>query len=121
MPTKPKVPCNHPGCPNLIPSGTKYCEVHREIHRKQHESHSASSRGYGYAWRKARKKYLEAHPLCEECMKHGLYVKATDIDHIQAHRGDTKLFWDQNNWRALCHSCHSKKTAREDLHPTYEY
>jgi 5-methylcytosine-specific restriction protein A len=24
------------------------------------------------------------------------------------------LFWDQSNWQPLCHTCHSKKTARED-------
>ncbi|KAE8545359.1 hypothetical protein F6453_2331 [Marinobacter nauticus] len=25
-----------------------------------------------------------------------------------------KLFWDDSNWQALCHSCHSEKTASED-------
>ena len=32
MPTKPKVPCKHPGCPNLVPSGTKYCDAHKALH-----------------------------------------------------------------------------------------
>ena len=43
------------------------------------------------------------------------------VDHIKAHRMDPKLFWDQSNWRALCKSCHDKKTAREDRVPEYHF
>ncbi|MBQ7437902.1 MAG: HNH endonuclease [Oscillospiraceae bacterium] len=50
------------------------------------------------AGQKARKRYLEAHTLCVECMKEGRYVKATDVDHIIPHRGDKKLFWDEGNF-----------------------
>ena len=119
MPSRPNTPCRHPGCAALVPYGNKYCEKHRAMHPE--ENRSASGRGYGNRWNKARKKYLEAHPLCVECMKNGRYVKATDVDHIIAHRGNQKLFWDMDNWQALCHSCHSKKTAREDMHPEYRY
>ena len=119
MPVKPKVPCSHPGCPELVAPGTKYCEQHKALHPE--ESRSASNRGYGKKWQAARKKYLEAHPLCVECMKQGRYVKATDIDHIIPHRGNPRLFWDHGNWQALCHSCHSKKTNRQDMHPEYGY
>jgi 5-methylcytosine-specific restriction protein A len=28
------------------------------------------------------------------------------------HRGDDLLFWDPNNWQALCRDCHDAKTAR---------
>lgn len=82
---------------------------------------SASSRGYGSAWQRARKRFLEAHPFCEECLEHGRYTKATDVDHIVAHRGDPELFWDVGNWRALCHACHSRKTNREDMNPVYKF
>jgi 5-methylcytosine-specific restriction protein A len=54
-------------------------------------------------------------------MKSGRYVKATDVDHIVPHRGDSILFWDQNNWQALCHRHHSIKTRREDHNPEYRY
>ena len=119
MPSRPNTPCRHPGCAALVPYGTKYCEKHRALHPE--EIRTASSRGYGSRWNKARKRYLETHPLCVECMKNGRYVKATDVDHIVAHRGDRALFWDVSNWQALCHSCHSKKTAREDSNPEYRY
>ena len=53
--------------------------------------------------------------------KPGKYVRATVVDHIVPHRGDQKLFWDQNNWQPLCKSCHDKKTLTEDINPTYTY
>ena len=119
MPTKPKVPCKHPGCPNLVPVGKKYCDDHKPLHPE--EIRSGSSRGYGRQWQKARKQYLEVHPLCVECMKQGQYVRATDVDHIIPHRGDPDLFWDQSNWQPLCHSHHSQKTRREDQVPEYRF
>ena len=117
MPRLPDHPCAHPGCPRLAPRGRKYCEEHTGAHPE--EVRSASSRGYDWRWQKARKAFLLAHPLCEECKKQGRYVAATDVDHIVPHRGDPALFWDQGNWQALCHSCHSRKTAMEDQRPEY--
>ena len=119
MPSRPNTPCRHPGCAALVPYGTKYCEAHKPLHPE--EVRSASARGYGRAWQKARKRYLEAHPVCVECLKEGKYVKATDVDHIVPHRGDQKLFWDQGNWQPLCHKHHSIKTRREDNNPVYKY
>lgn len=75
MPTRPNTPCRHPGCEALIPYGKKYCDVHKPMHPE--EVRSAASRGYGAAWQKASREFLRAHPLCEECMKQGKYVKAT--------------------------------------------
>lgn len=122
MARKSKVPCKQAGCPELVEAGTVYCEKHRKLHPVHEEPRaSASKRGYGKAWQKARLQFLAANPLCVECLKNGKYVKATDVDHIVAHRGNLKLFWDKSNWQALCHSCHSRKTAREDLHVEYKY
>ncbi len=119
MPRVPDHPCRHPGCPNLVPRGKRYCDVHASMHTD--EVRSASSRGYGSAWQKASKAFLQTHPLCEECAGHGRYVKATVVDHIVPHRGDRKLFWDRSNWRALCKRCHDRKTGQEDSRPTYRY
>lgn len=119
MPNRPNTPCRHPGCAALIPYGTKYCEVHKPLHPE--EVRSASDRGYGKAWQKARKRYLEAHHFCVECMKEGKLIKATDVDHIVPHRGDKVLFWDEGNWQALCHSHHSIKTRNEDQTPEYHF
>ena len=73
-----------------------------------------TERGYSNVWLKAAKAFLIAHPLCAECERQGKVTPATEVDHIVPHKGDKKLFWDQNNWQSLCHECHSRKTARED-------
>lgn len=119
MPMKPNIPCRHPGCPNLIPSGTKYCETHKVLHPE--EQRSAAARGYSTRWQRASKKYLESHPLCVKCAADGRYIKATVVDHVIPHRGDQILFWDQSNWQALCKKCHDKKTWTEDKNPEYRY
>lgn len=73
---------------------------------------SSHARGYDARWRKARLIYLRYHPLCVACAPR--VVAANEVDHIVPHRGDQELFWDQDNWQALCKPCHSKKTANED-------
>ena len=119
MPVRSNTPCRHPGCPALVPYGTKYCEKHQLMHPE--EQRPAADRGYGRAWQKARKRYLAAHPLCVECQKEGHYTMATDVDHIIPHRGDQKLFWDETNWQPLCHRHHSIKTRAEDHNHSYHY
>ena len=60
-----------------------------------------------------RPEHLIREPFCRECAKHGVRTYATDVDHIVDHKGNWKLFTDPDNLQSLCHSCHSKKTARE--------
>ena len=103
----------------MVEAGRLYCEKHLPLHPEA--TRPAAKRGYNRRWQKARKSYLEAHPLCVQCAKQGKYVRATVVDHIIPHRGDQKLFWDQNNWQSLCKSCHDKKTLTEDINPTYTY
>jgi len=119
MPTRPNIPCRHPGCVELVPYGAKYCERHKPLHTD--EVRSAAHRGYGSKWQKASKRFLEAHPLCVRCMADGQYVRATVVDHIVPHRGDMRLFWDEANWQPLCKPCHDRKTGEEDSRPTYHY
>jgi len=104
----PKV-CAHPGCYAVVPAGS-FCEKHqkRDVDRR-----NSYQRGYTKKWARARLWYLAQHPLCVECLKRGKLVSATQVDHIQPHQGDMTLFWDSDNWQALCHSCHSRKTLAE--------
>jgi 5-methylcytosine-specific restriction protein A len=116
MPSKPKHPCNYPGCPEL--AVTRYCDKHTQITAKQYNEQrgSATARGYDSRWQKARKVYLAKHPLCEcnECKTMGRLLPATVVDHIIPHKGNKGLFWDQANWQAMSKKCHDRKTARED-------
>ncbi|MCP1221345.1 MAG: HNH endonuclease signature motif containing protein [Acetobacter orientalis] len=73
---------------------------------------SAASRGYGRRWQKARKQFLLENPICQ-CGDPACRRPATEVDHIQPHRGDYDLFWNEANWQALTKECHSRKTVSE--------
>lgn len=89
---------------------------------------TAAQRGYGSRWQSARHAYLGRHPLCVECQRENRLTAATVVDHIRPHRlaealkdgsqsairSAQSLFWDQDNWQALCKTHHDAKTARED-------
>ena len=109
MPRSPKRPCRYPGCPNLCESGT-YCPEHSAASPDRLRGHAAE-RGYDAKWRRARKRFLQHHPLCANCLSQGVLTPATVVDHIVPHRGDRALFWDEKNWQPLCKSCHDRKTG----------
>lgn len=99
MPKRPPVHVPAGSCP----------QADQRIHRnREHDAWRGSSaaRGYGYKWQKARASFLASHPLCTMCEKHGLVTPATVVDHIRPHRGNYDLFWDQDNWQALCKRHH---------------
>lgn len=114
MPQRAGHPCAKQGCPNIVRGPGRYCEQHAaETQRKQDvERGSASERGYDARWRRLRLAFLLQHPLCEECQRQGRLVAATDVDHIIPRRqgGSDEAY----NLQALCHECHSRKTATED-------
>ena len=72
---------------------------------------SSNARGYTYRWQQASEAYRTQHPLCEECVRQGRVTPASVVDHVVPHRGDAGRFWDQDNWEALCKTCHDRKTA----------
>ena len=49
-------------------------------------------------WRRERRAFLMAHPLCRMCEAIGRTSLATVVDHITPHKGDEALFWDHGNW-----------------------
>lgn len=108
--------CQYPGCRRYAMPGKSYCAEHLKAYSTQAERHrkTAWQRGYTSAWSRASKAFLAAHPLCAECQRHGILTPATEVDHIVPHKGNKQLFWDESNWQALCHECHSRKTVRED-------
>lgn len=116
MPSAAPKPCRHPGCGVLVRDGTSRCALHVKVYAQASDAQrgSANDRGYSYAWQKARAGYLKSHPLCVRHEKRSEVVAATVVDHIVPHRGDKALFWDYDNWQALCKTCHDIKTAMED-------
>lgn len=105
--------CNKIGCRAL--TNDTYCEKHKYIKTDyERKRMSASKRGYNSRWRKARETYLLSHPFCVRCLELGRYEKATVVDHIIPHKGNSSLFWNRDNWQPLCKCCHDRKTATED-------
>jgi len=115
MPRNFKKPCRQPGCPEL--THETYCVLHRHLDKRK----SGSGRGYNSKWHRLSKLHLKAHPLCEECKRHGKLTPATVVDHIIPHRRDECLMWDETNWQSLCKPCHDKKTGKHDSLPVYKY
>jgi 5-methylcytosine-specific restriction endonuclease McrA len=57
--------------------------------------------------------YLKRFPLCADPFKiHSGPEPATDVDHILAKRSGGRDTFE--NFQALCHSCHSRKTNAEN-------
>jgi len=115
MPMRALHPCNEPGCAELIRDG-RYCSTHNSahIHVYERERGSSAHRGYGARWQRLRRMYLAAHPICvdPEGVHPGQVIPSTDVDHVIALRdGGTSR---DDNLQALCHACHSRKTAVEN-------
>ena len=114
MPMKPLRPCRKPGCRELVGGG--YCDQHKPK-RSSDRSEEAKSWHWFYSTPEwlydLRPTQLLREPFCEDCAKAGRRTRATDVDHQVDHKGDWKSFTDRGNLRSLCHSCHSRKTARD--------
>jgi 5-methylcytosine-specific restriction protein A len=123
MPPRPHRVCKFPGCKRLNQDISGFCEVHREeglareedrlraVKRKADAKRgTAHQRGYSEAWRRAREGFLRKHPLCVECLKFGIYMPATVVDHSVPHKGDMDIFWDSSLWVPLCKRHHDAKT-----------
>lgn len=114
--------CSHAGCKQLIPFNERYCPKHKKKISTSYSSWSYSHRKAIYGkyqkfyhsqrWTKLSRSYRSKHPLCVECLKHGRYVKAQVVDHIEPIRTAKGWSnrWNENNFQSLCIACHNRKT-----------
>lgn len=98
-------------CNAVVPHGV-ICACQREATRARNRRHdarrpSSRERGYTRQWEKARLDFLRHHPFCAMCGN-----PADLVDHVTPHRGDEALFWNFNNWQALCTPCHNRHKQR---------
>lgn len=111
--------CPEAGCPTITPGGP--CPQHRRAAEQRRGS--ATARGYGHAHRTTfRAGVLAKHPTCQ-CTTTTHHhptpcgAPTTDADHWPLDRRDLVRQRlnpnDPRYGRGLCHSCHSKSTARE--------
>ena len=103
---------------NRIATKGAYCDIHQPQRDYSHENAKRDNPWDAWEktklWRDKRSRHLAKEPLCRECLKVDLYVKAEEVDHIIPHRGDWNLFIDEDNLQSLCKVHHSQKTAREN-------
>lgn len=119
MAMKPLRPCRHPGCGKLTREG--WCPDHKPKERPRSQEAQSYRRWYSLdIWTKdLRPTQLLLEPFCRECARRyppgdpRHRTPATDVDHVEDHKGDWAKFVDRNNLQSLCHSCHSRKTMAE--------
>jgi 5-methylcytosine-specific restriction protein A len=109
--------CSGAGCRKAIPHGERYCPGCRAEYDRNDRARrgSARERGYDARWERYRAAYLCRHPLCVECAAAGRVRAASVVDHVRDHKGDTALFWDPANHRALCKPCHDRRVDAGDF------
>lgn len=99
-------------CGYVVAKGEKCdCAARRATERQRKADAarpSASARGYDGAWAKIRAEHLALQPDCVECGRPGSHV-----DHVQSVREAQHRRLDSSNLRTMCHSCHSRRTARD--------
>lgn len=110
MARKMGVRCSVPTCSGVVRDDVcDVCGPKKRSDGYDVNRSSAASRGYDRRWQKLRMQILRAEPLCRACAQRGLVVAATDVDHVIPKRNGGKDV--KSNLQALCHSCHSAKTA----------
>lgn len=109
MPRKPKRPCRMSGCPNLAEDGNLYCPVHKGTEMREYNRYRRdpeAKKRYGRDWKRIRDRYINEHPLCEDCLSRGIYKQASEVHHkLPLADGGTH---EKNNLVSLCRSCHMK-------------
>jgi 5-methylcytosine-specific restriction protein A len=110
MPYRLERPCKVFGCPNTTNNKNGYCDEHQAQVREWRGS--ARERGYDWHWERFRLRYLREHPLCVDCLAEHRMTPATEIHHVHKLRDYPQLKYTEENLKALCHQCHSKRTAR---------
>ena len=105
MPFAPKRPCTFPGgCSKLVSSGR--CDAHKAVQQRG----KTAERGYGYAWVKLRRWFLQQpeNVVCNDCRRE----IATEVHHRRkiSQYPDERL--DPGNLVGLCGTCHRMRTAR---------
>jgi 5-methylcytosine-specific restriction protein A len=121
MPSRPKRPCAHPGCPQLVDKG--FCEQHQKYKRIETKEQrrvqdqrrgSAHERGYTSKWQRYSQWFLRQpdNVFCKLQLP-GCTNLAQCVDHIQPPSNpDDLLFWRPENHQAACIHCNSVKGRR---------
>jgi hypothetical protein len=114
-------PCRVNNCPKYA-TDHGYCGDHQNKHRppdpqQQRKRELAWNRPGHHLyntsrWQRLRASVLIQEPLCRLCVADGVVCLATEVDHIEPHRGEEVKFWS-GPFQPLCRSHHNQKSATE--------
>lgn len=110
MPHRPPHLCAHPGCGELCRGRARCTEHTREQTRRFDRHRESGSVRYPWDWQKPggiRERHLRRESQCRECQR----SERLQVDHIDGDRTNHH----SSNLRTLCHSCHSRRTARDQV------
>lgn len=119
MPYAAPTRCTAPSCTNMATRRGR-CDDHATQYRRQADKRRPNGyrRGYTREWSAFSKQYLIDHPYCTSaaCLQIPAYARppATDVDHIDGTGRNGPHAYEEWNLQALCHRCHSIKTAEQD-------
>lgn len=72
----------------------------------------------GKAWKKRSRDYRQTHPLCERCLKKGLYVPAECVHHkihiTEENQYDQQILLGEANLESLCRQCHAEEHSQKE-------
>lgn len=107
--------CIVPGCAGWAEGGAR-CPAHESRRQAQRQAERAaaaaaydakrdtsSARGYGQAWRRARRDYLREHPECERCGH-----PARMVHHRRPIRSGGAVLPEAGGLESLCWACHER-------------
>ena len=82
---------------------------------RDHDQHRGTSaeRGYDATWRRLRRMFLNANPLCVFHLRKRETVAATVVDHIKSVREAPELRLEWSNLQSLCKPCHDRLRQQE--------
>lgn len=108
MPKAAPRPCSQRGCQTLVSDGSGRCAAHpRDAWIKT----APVKRITGRRLQAMRARLFSRSPLCEECLRQGRAIVATQRDHIvPLAEGGVD---DETNEQALCDACHEAKSLGE--------
>lgn len=95
------------------------CQDHHDQAEREYDAKrpDATARGYDARWRETRRQFLQTHVYCESdtCLQLPEWHRpqASDVDHRDGLGPKGPRGHDPDNLRALCHPCHSRRTARD--------
>ena len=84
MPTRPKRPCTHPGCPELVTDSSR-CPTYTVAYTRGRDKRrgTKTARGYDSAWRSVREQALRRdNYLCQRCLAEERVTPSTEVDHV---------------------------------------